>query len=107
VTIFVGEYSVFSVDTPSGNIKFSDPVGEHILYPEIISTIAEAVCLLAMECSPNVVKMSSYVPSLQRFNWYNWDDWTPNLMAFDANPNPTILIVSWYAQSVLADCRGT
>ena len=28
-------------------------------------------------------------------------------MAFDANPNSTVLSVSWYAQSLLAHYRGT
>ena len=69
VTIFAGEYSVFSVDTPSGSINFSDPIGEHIFYPELLSAVVEAVYLLAMERNPNVVKMSSYAPSLQNFNW--------------------------------------
>lgn len=69
VTIFVGEYSVFSVDTPSGKINFSDPIGEHVFYPQLLSAIAESVYLLAMERNPNVVRMSSYAPSFQNFNW--------------------------------------
>lgn len=69
MTIFAGEYSVFSVDEPTGAINFSDPVGLHIFYPELLSAIAESVYLLAMERNPNVVKMSSYAPSFQNFNW--------------------------------------
>ena len=92
------------MDTPSGNINFSDPIGKHIFYPELISAITESVYLLAMERDSNAVRMSSYEPSLQNFNWYNW---TSNLMAFDANLNSTVLSVSWYAQSSLAHYRGT
>ena len=69
MTIFAGEYSVFSVDEPTGKINFSDPTGLHIFYPELLSAIAEAVYLLAMERNPNVVRMSSYAPSFQNFNW--------------------------------------
>ena len=104
VTVFIGEYSVYSVDTPSGQPNFSNPVNEHIAYPRLLSAIAESIYLLGAERNPNTVKMSSYAPSFQNFNWYNW---TPNLLAFTANPNETVLSVSWYSQSLLAHYRGT
>lgn len=104
VTIFVGEYSVFQVDTPTGVNNFSDPVGTHIFFPELLSAVAEAVYLIAMERNPNVVRMSSYAPSFGNFNWYNW---TPNLISFDALPNNTVLSTSYYLQSLFAHYRGT
>lgn len=104
VTILVGEYSVFQVDTPTGVNNFSDPVGTHIFFPELLSAVAEAVYLIAMERNPNVVKMSSYAPSFGNFNWYNW---TPNLISFDALPSNTVLSTSWHLQYLFAHYRGT
>lgn len=104
VTVFIGEYSVLQIDTPDGVVNFSDPVNEHIFYPRLVSAIAEAVYLLGAERNPNTVKLSSYAPSLQNFNWYNW---TPNLLAFTANYNETVLSVSYYGQQLLAHYRGT
>ena len=103
VSIFVGEYSVPSVDEPTGKVNFSDPLGPHIFYPQLLSALAESVYLLAMERNP-VVKMSAYAPSLQNWNWWNW---TPNLLAFDADPSHTVLSTSWYLQRLFAHYRGT
>lgn len=104
VTVFIGEYSVFQVDTPSGIDNFSDPAGIHIFYPRLLSAIAEGVYLLGAERNPSVVKLSSYAPSLQNWNWYNW---TPNLIAFDADPMHTVLSVSYYLQKLFNAYRGT
>ena len=51
-----------------------------------------------------MVKLTSYAPSLQNWNWYNW---TPNLIAFDANPLHTVLSVSYYLQKLFNSYRGT
>lgn len=104
VTVFVGEYSVLQVDTPNGQVNFSDPPDIHIQYPRMVSALAEGVYLLGAERNPNIVKMTSYAPSLQNFNWYNW---TPNLIAFDANPLNTVLSVSYYLQKLFNRYRGT
>jgi alpha-L-arabinofuranosidase len=104
VTIFLGEYSVFQIDTPSEIDDFSDPPDIHIFYPRLLSAIAEGVYLLGAERNPNVVKLSSYAPSLQNWNWYNW---TPNLIAFDADPLHTVLSVSYYLQKLFNSYRGT
>lgn len=104
VTIFIGEYSVIQRDTPSGVVNFTDTYPAHIAYPQLLSAVAESVYLIGAERNPNVVKMSSYAPSFQNFNWFNW---TPDLVGFTANPNETVLTVSWYAQSLLAHYRGT
>lgn len=104
VTVFIGEYSVLQIDTPSEQDDWSFPVGIHIFYPRLISAIAEGVYLLGAERNPNVVKMTSYAPSLQNWNWFNW---TPNLMAFDANPANTVLSVSFYLQKLFNAYRGT
>jgi alpha-N-arabinofuranosidase len=104
VTVFVGEYSVFQIDTPSEVDDFSDPPDIHIFYPRLLSAIAEGVYLLGAERNPLVVKLTSYAPSLQNWNWYNW---TPNLIAFDADPSHTVLSVSYYLQKLFNAYRGT
>lgn len=104
VDVLIGEYSVFQVDTPSGVVNFSDPVGLHIFYPSLLAAIGESVYLLGAERNPNVVKMSTYAPSFQNLNWYNW---TPDLVSFTSNWDETILSVSYYMQSMFAKWRGT
>jgi alpha-N-arabinofuranosidase len=104
VTVFVGEYSVFQIDTPSEVDNFSDPSDIHIFYPRLLSALAEGVYLLGAERNPNVVKLTSYAPSLQNWNWFNW---TPNLIAFDADPTHTVLSVSYYLQKLFNTYRGT
>ena len=69
VDVFIGEYSVFSIDTPSGEVNYSDPIDEHIAYPQLLSAIAESIYLIGAERNPNLVKLSSYAPSFQNFNW--------------------------------------
>ena len=75
VTILIGEYSVYQVDTPSGVVDFSNPPDIHIAYPRLVSAIAESVYLLGAERNPNTVKMSSYAPSFENLNG---DNWTPD-----------------------------
>ncbi|MCJ1322698.1 hypothetical protein MMC15_008047 [Xylographa vitiligo] len=104
VTILLGEYSVYSVDNPSGIVNYSNPASEHVPYPRLLSAIAESVYLLGAERNPNTVKMSSYAPSFANLNAPNW---TPNLVDFTASPLNTTKSVSWYSQSLLAHYRGT
>ena len=82
VTVFVGEYSVFQLDTPSHQINFSDPADIHVFYPNMIAATGEAVYLLAAERNPNVVKMTAYAPSLANLNSYIW---TPNVSMHTAH----------------------
>jgi len=103
VEIFIGEYSAIQIDTPSGVVNYSFPVGEHIFYPELMGTVAEAVYLLGAERNPNTVKMTSYAPSLANLNSLNW---TPNLFSFTADPRQTVLSVSYYSQLLLNGYRG-
>ncbi|KAK5258904.1 hypothetical protein LTR20_005855 [Exophiala xenobiotica] len=104
VTVFVGEYSVFQVDTPDGVVNFSMPLGQHIFYPTLMAAIGEGVYLLGCERNPGVVKMSSYAPSLVNLNWQNW---TPDLVAFTADHDQTVLSASYYLQQVFARYRGS
>ncbi|KIW13501.1 hypothetical protein PV08_08689 [Exophiala spinifera] len=104
VTVFIGEYSVFQVDTPDGAVNYSMPLGKHIFYPTLMAAIGEGVYLLGAERNPNVVKMTSYAPSLVNLNWQNW---TPDLVAFTANHDETVLSASYYSQQLLASYRGT
>lgn len=67
VGVFLGEYSVFQVDTPSGIVVFA-PNPNKIVFPRLLSAIGEGVYALGGERNPSVVKMSSYAPSLQNLN---------------------------------------
>ena len=51
-----------------------------------------------------MVKLSSYAPSLQNWNWYNR---TPNLIGFDADPAHTVLSTSYWLQKLFNAYRGT
>lgn len=104
VNILVGEYSVFQIDTESGEVDFTGPPDIHVAYPRLLSAIAEGVYLLGAERNPNVVTLSCYAPSFQNFNWYNW---TPNLVGFTANYDETVFSVSYYLQQLFATHRGS
>ena len=104
VGVLLGEYSVFQVDTPSGVVDFKNPPNIHVTYPRMLSALAEGVYALGGERNPHVVGMSSYAPSLQNLNWYNW---TPNMIHFTANPDETILSASYWQQWMFARYRGT
>jgi alpha-N-arabinofuranosidase len=66
--------------------------------------IAESVYLIGTDRNPNVPKITAYAPSFQNLNWLNWD---PNLIAFTANYDQTVLSVSYYSQQMFAHHRGT
>lgn len=68
VGVFLGEYSVFQIDTPSGNIIWTKPNPNRITFPRLVSAIGEGVYALGGERNPGVVRMSSYAPSLQNLN---------------------------------------
>jgi alpha-L-arabinofuranosidase len=105
VGVFLGEYSVFERDSPSGSVNWSDTRGpNHMFYPSMISAIAEGVYALGAERNPNTVKLSSYAPTLQNLNWYNW---VPNMIAFTANHDETVLSASYWQQWMFANYRGT
>ena len=59
VTIFIGEYSVFQLDTTPDVVNFSDPADVHVFYPNLAAAIGEGVYLLAAERNPNVVSPRS------------------------------------------------
>ena len=104
VTVIIGEYSVYQIDTPDGIVNYSNPVDLHVSYPRLLSAIAEGIYLLGAERNQNTVKMTTYAPTFQNFNFFNW---TPDLVGFSANPMDTVLSLSWYVQSLFAHYRGT
>lgn len=104
VTIFIGESSVFQFDTPSGIVNFSNPLGIHVPYPNLVAAIAEGVYLLGAERNPSVVDFIAYAPSLANLNWENW---TPNLVSFTANPNETVRSASYFMEQLFARHYGT
>jgi alpha-L-arabinofuranosidase len=104
VGVFIGEYSVFQIDTPSGEVNFSRPADVHIEYPQLLSIIGEGVYLLGAERNPSVVKMTGYAPSFANLNNVNWD---PDLVYFTANYNETVLSTSYYLQQLFAHFHGT
>ncbi|KAI7082118.1 glycoside hydrolase [Hortaea werneckii] len=103
VEVSLGEYSAIQIDTPSGIVNYSFPADLHIFYPRLVSALAEGVYLLGMERNPNVCKFASFAPSLQDLNWYNW---TPDMIAFDADPSHTVLSASYWQQWLFAHYRG-
>jgi alpha-N-arabinofuranosidase len=104
VGVLLGEYSVYQVDTPSGKINWGRPSTAHATYPRLVSAIAEGVYALGGERNPNVVRMSSYAPSLQNLDGYNW---TPNMIHFTANPDETVRSASYWQQWMFSRYRGT
>ena len=80
VGVLLGEYSVYQVDTPSGQTNFSN---------------GEGVYALGGERNPNIVRMTSYAPSLMSRDFFNW---TPDMISFTANPNDTVLSASYWEQ---------
>ncbi|KAL0259617.1 hypothetical protein SLS55_005354 [Diplodia seriata] len=104
VGVLLGEFSVYQLDTPDGVVNFSNPADVHVFYPRMISAIAEGVYALGGERNPKTVKLSSYAPSLQNRNWYNW---TPNMISFEADPTKTVLSTSYWQQLLFAHYRGT
>ena len=104
VGIFIGEYSVFQYDTPCQVVNYSDPVDRHVFWPQVLSAVGEGIFLLGAERNPGVVKLTAYAPSFVNLNSI---DWTPDLVAFTANPDETVLSSSWYLQSLFSRYRGT
>lgn len=104
VQVFVGEYSVFQIDTPSGEVNFSRPADIHIEYPQLLSIIGEGVYLLGIERNPDVVRLTGYAPSFCNLNKVNWD---PDLVSFTADYNQTVLSTSYYLQQLFAHYHGT
>lgn len=104
VQIFVGEYSVFQIDTPSGEVNFSRPADVHIEFPQLLSIISEGVYLLGIERNPDVVRLTGYAPSFCNLNSIDWD---PDLVSFTADYNQTVLSTSYYLQQLFAHYHGT
>ncbi|KIM20379.1 glycoside hydrolase family 51 protein [Serendipita vermifera MAFF 305830] len=102
VQIFVGEYSVLGRDR-AGGIDWANGEGR-FKYPTTIAAIGEAIFALAMERNPHVVTLSSYAPLLQNFNRAQW---TPNFLAFTADPSQTVLSTSYYMQRMFSHYKGT
>lgn len=108
ITIIVGEYSCPEIDEETGivNFNFADPAvsGLHVSDQSVLSAAAEAVYLLAMERNPNLVRMSTYAPSLGNMNAFQWK---PDLVTFDADPKHTVRSVSYHVQRLFNTYRGT
>jgi alpha-N-arabinofuranosidase len=94
----------FQVDTFDDVVNFTLSNPYHIAHPNLIGAIAKSVYLIGAERNPNVVKMTAYPLSFQNLNWLNWD---PDLAAFTANYDETVLSVSYYSQQMFAHHRGT
>jgi alpha-N-arabinofuranosidase len=105
VGVLLGEFSVFEQNSPSGSVNWSNTRGpNHMFNPQLVSALAEGVYALGAERNPNTVRLSSYAPSLQNLNWYNW---TPNMIGFTADHDQTVLSASYWQQWLFARHRGT
>ncbi|KAL8838644.1 MAG: hypothetical protein Q9170_002052 [Blastenia crenularia] len=109
-TILIGEYSCLQIDEPTGivnlNLSFADPAVDGLRFPNpsLLSALAEAVYLIALERNPNLVKFSTFAPSLANTNAFQW---RPNLITFDADPTHTVRSVSYHVQKLFNAYRGT
>jgi alpha-L-arabinofuranosidase len=106
VGILLGEFSVYQIDTPNGQVNWSSnaPPELHVSWPRMISAISEGVYALGAERNPDTVRMSSYAPSLMNRDWWNW---TPDMISFEADPSRTVLSASYWQQWLFARYRGT
>ena len=89
VQIFAGEYSVYN---------FSSEAPPLVLYPRLINAVSESVYLLGLERNSNIVKLSSYAPSIRNANIPTQ---SPHLLGFTADPKADVLSISYYAQQLL------
>lgn len=69
----------------------------------MIAAIGEAIFAIAMERNPKVVTLSSYAPLLQHFNGTQW---TPNFIAFTADPKDTVLSTSYWLTQMFSKYHG-
>ena len=67
------------------------------------AAIAEGVYLLGAERNPNVVKMSAYAPSFANLNF---EEWSPDLVSFQADWDLTVLSASYYMEQLFSTYRG-
>lgn len=104
VEVLIGEYSVIQIDTDDGIIDYTFPVDKHVFYPRLVSAIAEGVYVLGAERNSEVVKMSSYAPSLQNLNFTNW---TPDMISYTAQQDETVRSASHWQQWLFGHYRGT
>lgn len=95
---------MIQIDTPSGVIDYTFPADVHVFYPRLVSAIAEGVYAIGAERNSEVVKMSSYAPSLQNLNFTNW---TPDMISFTALQSEIVRSASYWQQWLFGHFRGT
>jgi alpha-N-arabinofuranosidase len=102
--ILIGEYAVIEYDTfnKSGPEWYSG--APRALYPFWYGSVAEAIFLLGAERNSDKIIGSSYAPSFQNYN--RWE-WIPDLIEYDAYPGNTVLSTSYYMIQLLSNTRIT
>ncbi|PYI15696.1 Arabinosidase A [Aspergillus violaceofuscus CBS 115571] len=87
VGYFIGEYSRWE-----------------ITWPNMKSSVAEAVYMIGFERNSDLVKMAAYAPLLQLVNSTQW---TPDLIPFTQDPEMAWGSTSYYVQKLFSENRGS
>ncbi|CAE6459612.1 unnamed protein product [Rhizoctonia solani] len=97
--VFVGEYAVTSTN-PS--CIYGTPACGRLEYPTLQGAVAEAAYMTGLERNSDVVFASTYAPTLQNINGYQW---TPDVITFNAGS--IVKSASYYAQHMFSTNLGT
>ncbi|KAH8882695.1 glycoside hydrolase family 51 protein [Thozetella sp. PMI_491] len=94
--IMVGEFA--AVQNNTGKLEGTDWSAPRTEFPYWIGAVAEAVFLLGTERNSAKLWGVSYAPLLQNLDSY---EWTPDLIAFTADPSQTLPSVSYEVLKLL------
>ncbi|KAI1372237.1 Arabinosidase A [Hypoxylon crocopeplum] len=93
----IGEMACVYPNTPNGSAPSSFEM--YSQYPFWIGSVAEAVFLLGAEHNSDRIIGATYAPLIANFNGKQW---TPTLIAMDANPANTTRSTSYHVWRLLA-----
>ncbi|KAF3391027.1 Alpha-L-arabinofuranosidase A [Talaromyces pinophilus] len=96
-----GEVATVYPNNPSNSVAWGSPFP---LYPWWIGSVAEAVFLLGEERNSPKIIGASYAPMFRNIN--NWQ-WSPTLIAFDADSSHTSRSTSWHVIKLLSTNKIT
>ncbi|KAI9935036.1 hypothetical protein ASPWEDRAFT_44615 [Aspergillus wentii DTO 134E9] len=99
--ILLGEIAATQFND-GGEINWDDK--NFSLYPWWIGTISEAVFLMGAERNADKILGTTYAPFLMNLDSYQW---SPTLIAFNADPSQTAKSTSWYLYELLATSHIT
>ncbi len=89
---FVGEYANTAND--DGNTTY---------WSTVQGAVSEAVYMIGMERNSDLVKMASYAPMMEHFNYA---EWSPDLIGLDSTPGSLTGSAFYYVQKLFSLARG-